>query len=140
MKRRIMIALLCGGIFGSSVGWAADPQFGWQASSEARERKNPVAAESASIQRGKAVYDDNCQMCHGDTGKGDGAMADTLTKLPGDLSAEKMQKLTDGELFWRVSTGDEVMPDFTKDKPLTEQQRWDAINYIRTLATQKGLE
>ena len=45
-------------------------------------------------------------------------MADTLTKPPGDLAAEKMQKLTDGEFFWRVSTGDEVMPDFPKEKPL----------------------
>lgn len=140
MKQRFIIALLCGGIFGSSAGWAADSLFSWQAPPEARERKNPLAADSASIQRGKAVYDDNCQMCHGDKGKGDGSMADTLTKPPGDLSTERMHKLTDGEIFWRISTGDEVMPNFAKDKPLTAPQRWDVINYIRTLANKKELE
>lgn len=140
MKRCLIITLLCGGIFGSSAGWAADAPFSWQAPPEARERNNPVAADRTSIQRGKGVYDDNCQMCHGDTGKGDGAMADTLTKSPGDLSTERMHKITDGEMFWRISTGDEVMPNFAKDKPLTEPQRWDVINYIRTLANKKGLE
>jgi mono/diheme cytochrome c family protein len=137
MKHPLLIALLCGGIGGSGVSWAADAPFSWQAPPEAHARRNPVAADSASIQRGKTVYDDNCQMCHGDQGKGDGPMADTLTKHPGDLSAEKMHRLADGDLFWRISTGDEVMPSFEKEKPLTEQQRWDVINYIRTLAKQK---
>jgi mono/diheme cytochrome c family protein len=138
MKQRIMIAMLCLGILASATSWAADPEFSWQAPPEAGARKNPVAADSASLQRGKAVYNDNCQMCHGDTGKGDGPMADTLTKHPGDLSAERMHKLTDGDLFWRISTGDEVMPSFEKEKPLTEQRRWDVIHYIRTLANKKG--
>ena len=139
MKRRIMMAMFCVGILGGNLSWATDLEFSWQAPPEAREKKNPIPADNVSLQRGKPLYDDNCQMCHGDTGKGDGPMADTLTKHPGNLSAkERMDKLTDGELFWRVSAGDAVMPSFEKDKPLTEQQRWDIINYIRTLASPKG--
>jgi mono/diheme cytochrome c family protein len=137
MKQRIMIAMLCLGILGNTTSWAADAEFSWQAPPEAREKKNPIQADSASRQRGKTLYGDNCQMCHGDKGQGDGPMADTLTKHPGNLSVkERMAKLTDGELFWRLSTGDEVMPSFEKEKPLSEPQRWDIINYIRTLASQ----
>lgn len=135
--RWVTLVMLCGGVAVSDPCRAAEGQFRWHAPPEARERRNPVAADGASIRRGKVVYDDNCQMCHGDAGKGDGPMADTLTKPPGDLSAEKLHTLTDGELFWRISTGDEVMPSFETEKPLTEQQRWDVINYIRTLANTK---
>lgn len=35
---------------------------------------------------GKAVYDENCAMCHGASGKGDGVLADDLFQRPPDLT------------------------------------------------------
>lgn len=35
---------------------------------------------------GKQVYDENCALCHGPDGRGDGAMADNLFKRPPDLT------------------------------------------------------
>lgn len=35
---------------------------------------------------GKAVYDENCVMCHGTDGKGDGPLADDLFTAPTDLT------------------------------------------------------
>ncbi|WP_239113240.1 c-type cytochrome [Shimia biformata] len=35
---------------------------------------------------GAAVYAENCALCHGPAGKGDGAVAGVLPKSPGDLT------------------------------------------------------
>lgn len=52
--------------------------------------------------------------------------------------------LSDGYLFWRVSKGGVIDP-FNSAMPawesaLTEDQRWEVISYIRTLATNDGME
>lgn len=36
-------------------------------------------------------------------------MSNILTKPPGNLSAERVHKVSDGERFWRISTGAEGM-------------------------------
>ena len=46
----------------------------------------------------------------------------------------EMAPKTDGELFWKIALGREMMPAFRKEKGLTDPQMWDVVNYIRTLA------
>lgn len=105
----------------------------WEAPKEAAEVKNPVAADDEkSIAAGKIVYTRQCLACHGAAGKGDGPAAIALKAKPGDLSDPRMWKQTDGALFWKVSEGRGSMPVYKK--LLTEEQRWNTVNYIRTLA------
>ena len=49
---------------------------------------------------GKAVYDENCAMCHGPTGQGDGPLADELFQRPTDLT---MLSATNGGVFPSVT-------------------------------------
>jgi putative copper export protein/mono/diheme cytochrome c family protein len=92
----------------------------------------PYAA--ASIVRGAAVYDDNCALCHGATGRGDGPAAARLPIRPADLTEPHLFAHSPGDLFWWVSHGmDEgVMPGFAG--VLNPNQRWDVINFIRARA------
>jgi mono/diheme cytochrome c family protein len=107
----------------------------WKAPARAAKKKNPVPADAKSIARGKAVYFRECQACHGDTGRGDGPKAREIEKHPGNLTDPKMWDQTDGALFWKTTEGKKPMP--TYDKLLKEDERWDVVNYTRTLAPKK---
>ena len=48
------------------------------------------------------------------------------------LASPALWAETDGELFYKISTGRAPMP--AGEKLMTEEQRWQVINYIRTLA------
>ncbi len=104
----------------------------WKAPSRAAKKKNPVAVDDKSLELGKKVYVKECMDCHGEKGKGDGKAAKDLEVKAGDLSNPKMWEQTDGELFWKITTGKKPMPSL--EKILTEEERWSVVNYIRTLA------
>jgi mono/diheme cytochrome c family protein len=127
MKLITAILLMC--LFAVVLTVVATTDDAWTAPARASAKKNPVAADAASISRGKGVYTAECFTCHGASGKGDGPQAKDLEKNPGNLT--KLQGQSDGALFWKVSEGKKPMPTFSSK--LTEQQRWDVVNYIQTL-------
>jgi mono/diheme cytochrome c family protein len=102
----------------------------WIAPATAISVKNPVKADALSIKDGKELYIKNCKSCHGDAGKGDGTKAGNLDISCGDFSVAEFKKVTDGELFWKITEGRKPMPTFSKK--LTDAERWSVINYIRT--------
>jgi putative copper resistance protein D len=88
-----------------------------------------------SIVSGTAVYAERCATCHGPSGGGDGPAAPRLPRPPADLRAPHTGQHTAGDLFWWVTHGIPrgAMPGFAS--ALTEEQRWDVINYVRLLGT-----
>jgi mono/diheme cytochrome c family protein len=132
-KRRAMFAAgVCLLALGLAVGaWAAGDEV-WTAPARAAKKTNPVAPDDQSLAAGKALYVKNCLSCHGATGVGNGPAAKDLEKSPGDLSKADMNKQTDGALFWKLTTGKKPMPAF--ETLTTEQERWEIVNYVRTLA------
>jgi mono/diheme cytochrome c family protein len=116
------------------VAWAAahGPK-NWPVPEEARKLKNPVPASAASLAAAKAVYVDTCAQCHGEEGKGDGPEAPMYDVKPADFSdAHMMGEMTDGEIFWKIGEGRRPIPSFKKR--LTDEQRWQLVNYVRTFA------
>jgi mono/diheme cytochrome c family protein len=104
----------------------------WKAPARAARQKNPIPSDAQSIAAGKTVYAANCLACHGDSGKGDGPAAIACNPKPHDLSDPKISSQTDGELFWKITEGKKPMP--TYEKLLSDTDRWNVVNYIRTLA------
>ena len=103
----------------------------WVAPESAKNVKNPVASDAASIAAGKVVYTKECLQCHGKKGLGDGPNSATLDKAPAPLNNPDVKAQTDGELFWKIKEGKKPMPS-TKNT-LTDEQRWQVLNYVRTL-------
>ncbi len=98
--------------------------------------KNPMPATEKSIKRGREIYMKNCYRCHGIYGKGDGPDTIYLPIRPRDLTdKERMRQYTDGELFYWITYGrgnQNVMSLFIGN--LNENQRWDTVNYLRTIS------
>lgn len=93
---------------------------------------NPVAADEVSIERGHTLYTINCVMCHGVTGEGNGQIGALLANKPANLTSLVTQSKNDGALFLTITNGvDGRMPPMVEN--LTVRDRWDVINYIRTL-------
>ena len=105
---------------------------------EYAHRTNPVTADAESLARGETIYKTNCTVCHGSTGLGDGPAAANLDPPPAPI-AHTAQKLSDAYLFYRISEGGDFAPfnsamPMWRDK-LSETERWDVINYVRSLGS-----
>lgn len=106
---------------------------GWRVPDSARKVQNPYPAAQASLKEGSEIYAKRCKECHGVNGDGMGEKADQLSAMPSDFTdVREMSRATDGELFWKITHGRRPMPAF-KDK-LTDKQRWELVDYIRTFA------
>jgi mono/diheme cytochrome c family protein len=111
----------------------------WELPEDADKTKNPVEATAESIEKGKALYLDrgkgNCVFCHGETGANEQNVR--RRRKPADLTnKERMAKMTDGEVFWKISKGiTGIMP--AGEKRMSEEERWHVVNYVRTLAKDK---
>jgi mono/diheme cytochrome c family protein len=109
---------------GVSVVSAQGP---WNAPADAKAVKNP----EKSVGNAKKNIETNCVSCHGPLGKGDGPAAAALPPpKPANWTADAVQKQSDGELFWKISNGRGAMPPW---KHLPDKDRWEIVNYIRTL-------
>jgi mono/diheme cytochrome c family protein len=116
-------ALLVGGVGVAGVSAQGE----WKAPADAKAVKNPVKGPGNA----KKAVETNCVSCHGASGKGDGVAAAALPPpKPADWTSAKVQSQTDGEIFWKISNGRGAMPPW---KHLPEKERWEIVNYLRTL-------
>jgi mono/diheme cytochrome c family protein len=98
----------------------------------ARKLQNPVPATTVAIEAGMNIYVERCQNCHGASGDGKGPKSEQLSVAPADFRDRRaMGAITDGELYWRITKGARPMPSF---QMLSEDERWQAVDYIRTFA------
>jgi len=94
--------------------------------------KNPITDKAASASRGGKLFVNNCAKCHGLSGNGYGTVAHSFTTWPRQLWVwNNTGEETDGYLFWFITNGRSDMPPF--GLILSENNRWDLINYIKTI-------
>ena len=117
---------------GSSEAVFADKSRAWTASDRVARWKNPLATNENSTAEGKTLYEQECLICHGPEGKGDGREARNLEVSPADLSDANIWQQTDGALCWKISEGKAPMPAFRMR--FSRHEVWLLVNYVRTLA------
>jgi mono/diheme cytochrome c family protein len=96
-------------------------------------RKTVDTNASASANAGRGIYTQNCAVCHGLNGLGEGPNATALEKKPPNFSRPYYKQYSDEFWFYRVSEGvpGTRMPRWIET--LTEEQRWYLVAYLKTL-------
>jgi mono/diheme cytochrome c family protein len=91
-----------------------------------------------SLVDGKALFQQQCAACHGESGKGDGTKAASLSKPPKNLTDQSLSaSLSANDLFGAITNGSAPdMPAFASQ--LNEDQRWSLAAYVRSLTFSSG--
>jgi mono/diheme cytochrome c family protein len=91
---------------------------------------NPVPPNPESQARGKALFEINCALCHGQTSAQRGPVGLKLAPPAPALGQDMLQGLNDDTIFKAITLGFGRMPPF--QGKLTPQERWNLVNYLRT--------
>jgi mono/diheme cytochrome c family protein len=105
---------------------------------------NPIAADKISVERGRLLYSVTCIQCHGAEARGDGNVGFALINKPANLTSDIISGKSDGSIFLTITNGimgkvvvngvsqDQIhMPALNEN--LTVRDRWDLVNFIRSL-------
>ena len=131
MRALLRSAVVVAASAGLVAGVAASPAWAqgeWNADPKCvASAKNTVKG----VGNAKKTVETNCVTCHGASGKGDGPAAAALPPpKPADWTSAKIQAESDAVLFCKISDGRGAMPPW---KHLPDKDRWEVVNYIRTL-------
>ncbi|MBP6367167.1 MAG: CopD family protein, partial [Nitrosomonas sp.] len=110
------------------------PPFAMEAYPETYQKPS-VPFDVISISNGSQLFAEHCTSCHGPQGKGAEVILDPEIKDPTDLLTEPhTAKYTVGNVFHWLSHGipETKMPGFSAK--LSEEDRWDLINYLHALS------
>ena len=110
------------------------------AKADAVDLQSPLATTADTLELGALVFRQNCSMCHGMTGDGDGYVGLAFTPYPAPvppaIDDERIQSLTPGEVYASVSNGFGFMPAF--QGLLTEADRWAIVALLEANDGDRG--
>jgi mono/diheme cytochrome c family protein len=101
----------------------------------------PEKADTATLTKGKELYNDICATCHGLDGKGDGVLAANLQTKPRDFtsgifkfrSTMSGELPTDEDLSITIKSGTHST-SMTTFETFSPQQIWDLVQYVKTFS------
>ena len=100
---------------------------------------NPFLPDEQSLAIGEQLFKQNCAVCHGDAGRGNGPGAANLSHRPPDFGDGHLDIHPDGDVVYWIQNGfgpSSPMPAF-KDK-LGDDDIWHLVNYVRRLRNLAG--
>lgn len=90
-----------------------------------------LKARNADVSKGKSIYTEVCQTCHGLNGTGSGTM--TLHPPASDLTSAAVQEKLDAGLFKAIHDGRKNTAMGAWKYSLSDEEIHDVIAYVRTL-------
>lgn len=91
---------------------------------------NPLVPSNEVLAKGQDKFNTFCSPCHGYFGKGDSRLRGQFPAPP-SLQSEKVRNYKDGDIYYIITEGQNIMPSYAKQ--ITREERWAIIHYIRAL-------
>jgi mono/diheme cytochrome c family protein len=128
-------------VFGLFAGFASAEE-GAESAAPAEKVAEGTASTGGDVEAGKKVYEKRCVHCHGVEGRGDGVGADRFRPRPANFarakykyaSTQKDELPTDEDLFITVSKGLPYTGMPAWEGILSEQERKQVVQYIKTFS------
>lgn len=95
-----------------------------------------VSQPERDVLSGRVIYSTICIRCHGVDGKGGGQLK--FTPPVADLTSPAVQGKLDARLFKSVHDGKQNTAMGAWREALTDDEIWDVLAYVRTLAPQQN--
>jgi mono/diheme cytochrome c family protein len=94
---------------------------------------NPLKASPELLGEGLSHYRENCVGCHGASGVDAAEYGQGLNPAAPDLTLPRVQKRSDGQLYWIVANGIRMtgMPAFSPTHK--EEEIWKIVAFVRHL-------
>ncbi len=109
----------------------AEPNYAWVT-------EMPISASDDLYETGRRKFEQNCAVCHGFAGYGDGLVSQRATNLaqgywlqPTSLHEPRIQQQPVGRLYYTIANGKGKMGGYAAS--LTPEERWAVVFYVRAL-------
>jgi mono/diheme cytochrome c family protein len=102
-----------------------------------RELHSPLAADDATLGRGKALFETFCAVCHGARGLGDGPLTGRIPNPPA-YTSERVRGMAPGQIFHVITRGSGRMPSYAAQ--ITPAERWSIVAWVETLRAQGSVK
>lgn len=114
--------------FGLPYAYPNTPE-GYEAAGS--ELMSPLMTTKAHIEKGMEIYTQMCSQCHGEEGKGDGALSRNghIAGIPS--YSDKLKDLPVGKMYHTLTYGKGLMGSHASQ--LSQKDRWLVIEYIKVL-------
>jgi len=100
-----------------------------EAARAGRELTNPYRETPETLEKGKALFEIYCVVCHGDQGKGDGPISGKIPAPP-SYTSDRVLAFPPGRIFHVITMGSGKMPSYSAQ--LNPDDRWKIVSYVRS--------
>lgn len=101
------------------------------------ELKNPYTNTKDVLKRGEVVYNNQCAICHGKKGMGDGPLivredgSEGAYKAVPPAYSDRLKGMADGSIFHSITYGKNLMGGYASH--VNPDDRWKLVVYIKEL-------
>lgn len=99
-----------------------------------QELRNPFNANHAEVlEKGKALYNTNCAICHGDKGAANGGIVASgkFPAPPPSYFRNDILEMPEGKMFHSIHYGKNLMGSYAPQ--LSKDERWKVVSYIKDM-------
>lgn len=92
---------------------------------------SPLSINRETLTRGQERFNIYCAPCHGQTGSGQGIVAQRASWIAVNLEDARIVQMPDGQIFDTLTHGKRTMPGYRFQ--INEHDRWAIVAYVRAL-------